>query len=162
MIDTNVFVRGFSGHFAKHCKRISFRLTDGQEFSFGADVACNYHFDSPPGYVIYGFAVGASDHLDTLTAKYGVAPKLKHLEEPPIGRGELCIFGTKSATHGKSHGDTKPFDDFAILDRTKVRTRIEQLTVFYDDEHVFGIQVDYDVNGKTVYGEKHVGSDYRK
>ena len=100
-------------------------------------------------------------HIHNLTVYYGPVPKVFKFDEPVHSGSGYSLRKNKSAMIGHVHGDTKEFNDWHLIDKSKIRTRIVKLTVFYDEEiGVHGFQTTYDVAGKKVKGGKYRGSSY--
>ena len=150
-------ISGFSGAFFD---KLVITTVKGEVYTYGDDRDDNFDFEIPDGMIISGIEPGIGGHLHNLTVHYGPIPKVFMFDEPEHSESKYSLCRYRTDTFGQTHDDTEEFDDWDKIDKSKIRSRITKLYVYYDDEHVFGFQTTWDVAGKKVKGGKYRGSSY--
>lgn len=83
-------------------------------------------------------------------------PSLQYQYGLPV---DLKILGVKS--YGPTHGDTKTCSDVEIIEASVGQHRLKSLTVYYSDECVYGLCVEYEENGRLIK-TRGIGSSWNK
>ena len=95
---------------------------------------------------IHNIGCAVVPQLPTIQYQYGLPVDLK-------------IEGTKS--YGPTHADTQNHSDVDALEASVGQHRLVSLTVYYDNNCVFGLCVEYEENGK-ITKTKGVGSAWNR
>lgn len=146
------------GHAGAVIDHVYFITDRGREIRFGkSDGGEKFEFDIPAGYCVGPIKGGFGGHLHyigccvvpisaPLVYQYGY-----HLDKR--------VESTASA--GPTHGDTMQYNDVEYLESTKGQHRIKAVTVYYDEECVFGLIVKYEECGKEL-DTRGVGSLWKR
>ena len=139
------YIQSVTGRAGDLIDYICFTTTTGRTQAFGSSTGGDPFNLSVPGQVVKGFTVGFGGHLHNIGAHFGP------VYAPPV----------RSATFGKTHGDTQQFDDVKGVLAGQTFWRLSELRVIHDGSLVYGVNAIYDVNGTQVDGGAHVGTEMK-
>ena len=155
------YICNISGYCEKYFKRLVIKTAKGDTLAFGDDREDNFNFKIPDGMAISGIEPGIGGHLHNLTVYYGPILNVFKFSESVHSESSYNLCRYQTAMIGHIHGDTKEFDDWDLIDKSRPRARITQLCIYYDEEYgVHGFRTTWDVAGVKVLGGKYCGSSY--
>lgn len=147
-LEDNEFLTEIYGRHGDIFDQIGFKTTNGNSSQFGGNGGNPFSVKAPHGRHFATMKGGLGGHIHNVefVTEPIYTPKNKYQDD--------------EHRRGKSHGDTKKFDDNDILKNYPPSHKIYKLRVFHDNNNVFGFQADYFVFGPNVVvqGERHVGN----
>lgn len=121
----------------------------------------NFDFEIPEGKVISGISYGVGGHLHNITAYYGNQPEVFQFQSPENISSQYSLLSQSSNLCGKTHDDTKNFDDWGKISSENTNTRLTSITVYYKKgKFVYGFRQKWECNDKDIEGDKHRGDEY--
>ena len=143
--DRDEWIEGFGGHHGDVIDHIKFVTNKGRTLKFGtSDGGAPFEVEIPYGKCLGALKGGYGGDMHNIGCS--VVPQLPTLQYQYGSPADLKIEGTKS--YGPTHADTQTFSDVEYLEASTGQHRLVSLTVYYDNNCVFGLNVEYEENGK--------------
>ena len=152
------WIEGFGGHHGNIIDHVKFVTNLGRSLRFGtSDGGDPFEIEIPYGKCIGALKGGYGGHLHNIGC--AVIPQLPTIQYQYGLPADLRIEGTKS--YGPTHDDTQIHSDVATLEASAGQHRISSLKVYYSDECVYGLCVEYEENGRMIV-TKSIGGSWNR
>jgi hypothetical protein len=111
--------------------------------------------------VISGISFGIGGHLHNITAYFGREPMIHKYEQAPIASDtRYSLLQSSTDVEGRTHDDSVAWDDWDKIDPNITNTRLRKVTVYFNDDAVYGLRQKWNANEEEIEGDKHRGSEY--
>lgn len=146
------FITTFYGRYGDIFDLVGFKTNKGRSYEFGGSGGDAFKVHAPFGRHFAVLKGGLGGHIHNID--WAVAP---------ISQGPGS-FKEAEFRRGKTHPDTANFSDASILANYPPSTyKIYRLTIYHDDNFIFGWKADYFVFGPNIVveGGRHLGREWK-
>jgi hypothetical protein len=146
-LDQDEYITTIFGRNGDIMDNLGFKTSKGKQIHGGGHGGQGFELHAPSGTHFAAIWGGMGGHIHNISASTQPFP---------------TIFKQETISYGKTHNDTKFFNDAQTLNGTNGHHKVSKISIFHDKKYVFGLQFEYSASNNgllyTYQGGQHVGN----